>query len=278
VWHLSGFTGKFSESKARRYNDHMKAVFLSILLLLTSASVQANPDPLLDGWWQYKSGVYLKNIELNSELKQVSFRILWDMTEFTYMWEYPWEEPADPVEHKQYQCDGNGKPIKERTFGDVIWHEIPDRGITSLVGMWLCKKLIATSTNEQEKSLEEEERAMELESPQQVDEIPFKRHVEESRVEALKKIKPYVHEIRFKVLEKWVWPFDHEGLHVIYDVYLNHSGEVESIELNKSSGNRAYDYSVRAAIESASPLISNPIDAILFEEVLEDGLRIKFSF
>ena len=54
---------------------------------------------------------------------------------------------------------------------------------------------------------------------------------------------------------------------------------VNSIKLAQSSGNAAYDESVRKAIQMASPLMRNdPPDATFFQRYFADGVNIEFKF
>ncbi len=92
-------------------------------------------------------------------------------------------------------------------------------------------------------------------------------------------IEKYVNDIRDEILEKWAWGEPSGDLAVYYEIRLSESGMVNSIKLAQSSGNAAYDDSVRKAIQMASPLMRNdPPDATFFQRYFADGVNIEFKF
>jgi TonB family protein len=80
------------------------------------------------------------------------------------------------------------------------------------------------------------------------------------------------------VLEIWAWGGDIKGLAVYYEIRLSESGVVNSIKLAQSSGNAAYDESVRKAILAASPLMEDDFpDAAFFRRNFQP-VNILFEF
>jgi len=114
----------------------------------------------------------------------------------------------------------------------------------------------------------------------------FERREEqrESRLRDLQQSKPetidrYLNAIRDEILSQWSWGENSYGLTVSYELRLSESGVVNSIKLAQSSGNAAYDESVRKAIQAASPLMEDDFpDAALFQRTFGKGVNIKFEF
>ena len=87
----------------------------------------------------------------------------------------------------------------------------------------------------------------------------------------------YTQLIHDAVLDKWAFN-GRKGLQVAYELVLSESGEVVSVRLGGSSGNEAYDESVRKAIQIASPLPLSGIKRSFFEKTFGRGVTINFKF
>jgi hypothetical protein len=68
---------------------------------------------------------------------------------------------------------------------------------------------------------------------------------------AKEKLDRYINAIRDEVLKSWAWGEVSSGLAVYYEIRLSESGVVNSINLAQSSGNAAYDESVRKGDSSS---------------------------
>ena len=74
------------------------------------------------------------------------------------------------------------------------------------------------------------------------------------------------------------WNFEPRGsLRVIYQLRLSEAGDVVVIQLVKTSGDAAYDESVKKAIQIASPL-PVPKDQSFFQKTFGTGVSIIFIF
>ena len=152
---------------------------------------------------------------------------------------------------------------------------------------------------ERQRLLEEQERQREKQREQRLAKLrdakkAIENHDEDARASEINKqeaaaraaqslakdeLDKYINAIRAEVLEKWAWDGESVGLAVRYEMRLSESGAVNSIKLAQSSGNPAYDESVRKAIQMASPLMRNDLpDATLFHRYLEDGVIIHFKY
>ena len=89
-------------------------------------------------------------------------------------------------------------------------------------------------------------------------------------------IDKYMNFIEAKVYQNWIKPPSvSKGLVCELRVKLIPSGEVIHIEVSKSSGDAAYDQSVRAAVQKASPLPLPPAETGLFDVFRELHLPMR---
>ena len=96
---------------------------------------------------------------------------------------------------------------------------------------------------------------------------------------AKEKLDRYINAIKKQVLDKWSWGENSDGLTVYYELRLSKSGDVIRIKNILSSGNAAYDESVRKAIQAASPLMKDDFpEAVFFQRTFGKGVNIKFEF
>ena len=92
-------------------------------------------------------------------------------------------------------------------------------------------------------------------------------------------LEKYVDAIRRLVRNNWSWGGDisNAGLRVEYEVVLRKNGDVIDIRLVGTSGNAAYDASVKEAIETAGSFLV-PADEALFQNTFGRGMRIVFEY
>ena len=92
-------------------------------------------------------------------------------------------------------------------------------------------------------------------------------------------LEKYVDAIRRLVRDNWSWGggISNAGLRVEYEVVLRKNGDVIDIRLVGTSGNAAYDASVKKAIETAGSFLV-PADEALFQNTFGRGMRIVFEY
>jgi len=92
-------------------------------------------------------------------------------------------------------------------------------------------------------------------------------------------LEKYVDAIRRLVRNNWSWGGDiaNVGLRVEYELVLRKNGDVIDIRLVGTSGNAAYDESVKKAIEIAGSL-PVPTDESFFHNTFGRGVKILFEF
>jgi colicin import membrane protein len=131
---------------------------------------------------------------------------------------------------------------------------------------------------ETQKQLEKLEQSSSLTEKQSQDALQ-KQQSETRRLQAAMQdeIDKYSNQIKDKVLKNWAYSTDRSGLRVVYELVLSSSGTVVDLELIDSSGNPAYDESVKKAILIASPL-PVPKEQPFFERTFGRGVSIEFKF
>ncbi len=141
------------------------------------------------------------------------------------------------------------------------------------------KREILKSLQDTQQKLEDLERSAKLQKQQKDKKMQQQQvRVDAAQVEMQDKLSKYINLIRIAVQKEWASIGVDKGLRVLYKLDLNESGVVIDIELDKSSGNSAYDESVRKAILIASPLPLTGIKPSFFNETFGRGVRIDFQF
>jgi colicin import membrane protein len=147
------------------------------------------------------------------------------------------------------------------------------------------KKLAAEKKRKQElkKKQEEQERKQRIAEMQKQMDLELAREEAERKKQAQraaqqKEVDRYRVLIKQAISNKWRVPFSaRKGQECILKLRLIPSGEVVSVEVVKSSGDREYDLSVEKAVYAAMPLPLPPADSGLFHEFREINVPFRLE-
>ena len=132
---------------------------------------------------------------------------------------------------------------------------------------------------EAQKTLDKLKQNDKLQKQRQTDELNKQQADADASQAAMQdELSKYKIAIKRAVEKKWAWNGTSTGLQVVYELVLSESGVVDDIRLSKSSGNPAYDESVKKAIQIASPLPLAGIKQSFFQKTFGRGVRIDFKF
>ena len=147
------------------------------------------------------------------------------------------------------------------------------------------KKLAAEKERKQElkKKQEEQERKQRIAELQKQMDLELAREEAERKKQAQraaqqKEVDHYRVLIKQAISNKWRIPFSaRKGQECILKLRLIPSGEVVSVEVVKSSGDREYDLSVEKAVYAAMPLPLPPAESGLFDEFREINVPFRLE-